>query len=122
MNTLDLHRAIAEAQSGAAARPATAIVHDSADARLIVFRIAPGQSVAPHSSPSTVMLSIISGRGTVSGDGRDVDVAAGDLVTYAPDEMHGMRATTEELALLAIIAPRPGSRRTDPVPLTSGAR
>jgi len=32
------------------------------------------------------------------------------VIAYAPGEAHGMRADTEELLLLATIAPRPGSR------------
>ncbi|MGH7634503.1 MAG: hypothetical protein ACRENC_12285, partial [Gemmatimonadaceae bacterium] len=56
--TVDDPRAIA---AGAVAvrpgRPATAIVHDSADARVVVFRLAPGEEVAPHTRPSTVMPS-----------------------------------------------------------------
>jgi quercetin dioxygenase-like cupin family protein len=42
-------------------RPATAIVHDSPDVRLIVFRLAPGQSVAPHRSTSSVQLAVLDG-------------------------------------------------------------
>jgi quercetin dioxygenase-like cupin family protein len=37
-------------------------------------------------------------------------VQAGSLVAYDPDEPHGMRATSEELVLLAAITPRPASR------------
>jgi len=41
---------------------------------------------------------------------RSCRVAAGDVVTYDPNEIHGMRAADEELVLLATITPRPGSR------------
>jgi hypothetical protein len=33
------------------------------------------------------------------------------MVTYSPNELHGMRAGDEELLLLATIAPRPGDAR-----------
>jgi quercetin dioxygenase-like cupin family protein len=95
-------------------RPATAVLHDSPDARLLVFRVAPGQHVAPHRNASTVHLTVLAGRGVLSGerDGAAVDVpcAAGDLVVYAPNELHAMRAESEELLLLAAITPRPGTR------------
>ena len=92
-------------------RPATAILHDSPDARLVVFRLAPGQFVPPHRSTSTVMLHVLKGSGEVSGaDDAVVAVSPGDLVTYEPNELHGMRATKEELLLLATITPRPGAR------------
>lgn len=88
-------------------RPATAIAHDDADARLVSFRIEPGQEVKPHTSTSSVMLSIVSGRGTVTGADGEQPVRAGDLVIYARGELHGMRAGDEQLVILAIIAPRP---------------
>jgi quercetin dioxygenase-like cupin family protein len=91
-------------------RPATALVHDAPDVRLVVFRIAPGQAVAAHTSPSTVLLHVVSGAGVVSGAEGERDVKAGEVVAYAPDEPHSMRATDRELVLLAAIAPRPGGR------------
>jgi len=110
MKVLDVRRAAREAVAANPTRAATAIVHDSADARLIVFRLAPGQSVAPHRNASSVTLSVISGSGLTSGADEERRVAAGDVVTYDPNEIHGMRAADEELVLLATITPRPGSR------------
>ena len=104
----------ADAVSAKQDRPATAIVHDGADARLVVFRIEPGQSVAPHTSASTVVLSIVAGSGMVSGATGATDerqVHAGDLVIYEPNEVHGMRALEQQFVVLATIAPRPGAAR-----------
>lgn len=115
MIVLGMPQASAEAHSANATRPATAVVHDSTDARVIVFRIAPGQSVSPHRSASTVMLLVLSGRGIVTGGDGERAVTRGDLITYEPNELHGMHSTTEELSLVAIIAPRPGSQRAEPV-------
>lgn len=114
MQHVDPRAAARAAVSANPSRPATAIIHDSADLRLVVFRIAPGQEVPPHQSPSSVMLTVLAGTGLLSGekDGAP-DVrrcAAGDTVLYAPEELHGMRAEDEELLLLATITPRPGSR------------
>ena len=91
-------------------RPATSVVHDSADVRLVVFRIAAGQAVPVHMNPSTVVLHVLSGAGLVTGADGEQAVSAGAIITYAPGEPHGMRATTAELILLAVIAPRPASR------------
>jgi quercetin dioxygenase-like cupin family protein len=88
-------------------RPAVAIVHDAPAARAIVFRIEPQQQVAPHTSRSTVLLSIVAGSGLVSGADGEHAVRAGDLIAYAPNERHGMRALDERLVVLAVIAPRP---------------
>ena len=91
-------------------RPATALMHDVPDARVVVFRIEAGQEVAPHTSTSTVLLAIIEGSGTVSGASGESTARAGDLVTYEVGELHGMKAGSEQLVLVAIITPRPGAR------------
>jgi quercetin dioxygenase-like cupin family protein len=110
MRLLDLRRAASEAHAANTTRPATAIVHDSADARLVIFRLAPGQAVAPHRNASTVMLTAIAGRALVTGGDDEQELAPGAAVLYEPNEMHGMRAVNEEAVLLATIAPRPGTR------------
>jgi len=110
MKAVDVRRAAAEAVPANASRPATAVVQDSPDARLVVFRLAPGQTVPPHRSVSTVMLTVISGQGFASGGDEERAVTTGDIVIYEPNELHGMRAESEELVLLATITPRPGTR------------
>jgi quercetin dioxygenase-like cupin family protein len=111
MKAIDL---LAEARAAVAAnptRPATAVIHDSPDARLVVFRIGPGQQVPPHRNASTVMIQVLDGSGTISGaHGVEQACAKGDIVVYEPGEQHGMQADKEELLLLATIAPRPASR------------
>ena len=110
MKVLDVRHVAREAVAANPTRPATAIVHDSADARLIVFLLSPGQAVAPHRNASTVTLTVISGSGLASGADAERAITTGDVVTYGPNEIHGMRAPDEELVLLATITPRPGSR------------
>ena len=94
-------------------RPATAILHDVADARLVVFRIAPGQEVPPHRNGSSVFLTVLSGSGVLVGENaqgaqEECVCGAGDMIAYVPNELHGMRAGNEELRILATITPRPG--------------
>jgi quercetin dioxygenase-like cupin family protein len=110
---MHVHDAIALARLAPANgnRPATSVIHDSDDARLVLFRIAPSQSVAVHTSPSTVVLTVLAGSGLVTGGTKDEEITAGDVVTYGPTEPHGMRAVTEELVILATITPRPGTRK-----------
>ena len=108
-----MHDAVAlatRAVSASGSRPATAVIHDSPDARVVVFRIEPGQAVPVHTSPSTVLLTVLSGRGLVSGGEGEREVGPGELVAYDPRAPHGMRATDGQLLLMAIIAPRPGDR------------
>ena len=114
MKTLDPRQAAQTAVSGGPGRKATAVIHDSDDARLVVFRIEPGQAVAPHRSTSTVVLSVLEGRAILLGEanGQSVESTheAGSAVVYAPGELHGMRAEDDTVLLLATITPRPGSR------------
>jgi quercetin dioxygenase-like cupin family protein len=111
MKSLDPATAARAAAAPNPTRPATAVIHDSDDVRLVVFRVAPGQMVPPHHSGSTVILRVLEGSGILSGaDGAERNCVAGDTIVYEPNELHGMRAEREELLLLATIAPRPGSR------------
>lgn len=110
MKVYDARVTAAQAVANHPDRPATALLHDSADARVVMFRIEPGQEVPVHTSTSTVLLVIVAGTGTVAGGDGDRRVGPGDIVAYDPQEPHGMRADGEQLVIAAIIAPRPGSR------------
>jgi quercetin dioxygenase-like cupin family protein len=110
VNRHDPLRSAHQAVSANPNRPATAVIHDSPDARLVVFRLEPGQAVAPHTSTSAVVLQVLEGAGIISGDGVEESVAPGDTVSFEPSELHGMRALNERFCLLATIAPRPGTR------------
>ena len=112
MKTLDVLTAASQAVAPNPNRPATATLHDSADLRLIVFRLAAGQSVPPHRNASTVAITAISGQGFIRGGDEEQAVNAGDTVVFEPNELHGMRAHGSELVLLATITPRPGDRST----------
>lgn len=107
--------ALAAARAAVALRldqAATAIVHDSRESRLVVFRLEPGQVVAPHRSTSSVQLTVLEGRGRLSGESNEESCGIGDVVVYAPQELHGMRAIDRQLLLLATITPRPGDARS----------
>lgn len=110
MKRLDPRAAAAAATSPNPTRPATALLHDVPDARLVVFRIGAGQEVAPHRSTSTVIMTIAAGQGFVSDEQGEHAVRTGEVIAYEPNELHGMRAADEELIVLATITPRPGAR------------
>ena len=107
MRLIDPAAIAASAVAANPSRPATAIAHDDPDVRLVTFRIEPGQEVRPHTSTSSVLLSVVSGSGVVSSPGGEHPVRAGDVALYARGELHGMRAVAEELVILAVITPRP---------------
>jgi quercetin dioxygenase-like cupin family protein len=111
MKSIDALSAARAAVTANPGRPAMAIIHDSDDVRMVVFRIGPGQRVAPHTSKSTVLLRVLEGTGVLSGaDGEERTCSRDDMVVYERGELHGMAATDEELIVMATIAPRPGSR------------
>jgi quercetin dioxygenase-like cupin family protein len=113
LHPLTLSRA---AIGASASRAATATLLDTPDARLVVFRIKPGQSVPVHRNSSTVLLLVLAGAGMISDGVEEHECRPTDLMCFAPNEPHGMRAIDEELHLLATITPRPGERHS-----TSGA-
>lgn len=110
MNVQDAMALAAGAVAAHPTRPGTMVIHDSADARVVLFRIEPGQAVAVHTNPATVLLTVLSGRGFVSGRNGEQEVKEGDFAAYEPHEPHGMRADESQLLILAVIAPRPSSR------------
>ena len=110
MQIHDVKSAATAAVAARPDRPAMAVMHDSADVRLVVFRIEPGQQVATHTNASTVVLTVLEGTGIVSGADGDRAVKPGEIATFEPREPHGMRSTGERFILVAAIAPRPGDR------------
>jgi quercetin dioxygenase-like cupin family protein len=98
-----------EAVAARPERPATAIVHDAPDARVVVFRVGPEQAVPPHTSRSTVLATVVAGEGVFTGADGERALGPGTVVAYEPSEPHGWRATGGELVVMAVIAPRPGA-------------
>ena len=89
-------------------RPATQLVHDEPNARVVSFHVAPGQSVPPHASDSTVVVQVIEGDGVFRGAQSEVRLGPGQAAVYAPGEVHSMEPSGEHsLRFLAIITPRP---------------
>jgi quercetin dioxygenase-like cupin family protein len=110
MRIHDVRHAAAAAAAARADRPATAIVHDSADVRLVVFRIEPHQHVATHTNASTVVLTVIEGTGFVTGTEGERAATVGDVIVFEPREPHAMRSNGSPFMVLAAITPRPGGR------------
>jgi quercetin dioxygenase-like cupin family protein len=88
-------------------RAATQLLYDDENARIVSFSLLSGQRVAPHRSPSTVIVQVLEGEGVFRGEGSEDRLGAGSTVVYEPGEMHSMDATAGPLRFLAIIAPRP---------------
>lgn len=57
------------------------------------FEVAAGGAVFPHAHPTHEFYFVMNGRGVMTIDGEDRDVAAGDLVYIPPDKVHSLRPT-----------------------------
>jgi quercetin dioxygenase-like cupin family protein len=57
------------------------------------FEVANGGYVFPHSHPTHEFYFVMSGRGVMTIDGEDRNVAPGDLVYIPPDLIHSLRPT-----------------------------
>ncbi|HYH78726.1 MAG TPA: AraC family ligand binding domain-containing protein [Longimicrobium sp.] len=89
-------------------RPATRVLHDEANLRVVAFHLLPGQTVPPHRSTSTVLVQVIAGEGTFGGEDGEATLGAGECAVYRPGEMHSIEARSSALVFHAVIAPRPG--------------
>jgi len=88
------------------ARPVTQLLHDSPNARLVIFGLEAGQEVQPHVSSSEVFMHVVEGQGDVLVGETRHPALAGDLFVCAPHVPHGFRAESR-MIVLATITPRP---------------
>jgi quercetin dioxygenase-like cupin family protein len=110
MIALDPRATARTASAASALRPATQVILDTPDVRLVTFRLLDGQAVTPHRSTSSVLLTVLRGEGMISGGDGERACREGDVLACEPGELHGMSATAGELHVLAAITPRPGER------------
>lgn len=88
-------------------RPATQLLHDEENARIVSFHLLADQEVAPHRSDSTVVVQVVEGEGLFRGEGDEAHLTTGATAVFAPGEMHSMKPVGGPLRFLAIITPRP---------------
>ncbi len=81
------------------------LLHDSDEARFVLFCLEPGQEIEPHTSSSSVTIFVAEGSGKWLGDS-EIDFKKGDICFYEPEEPHGFRAE-ERSVLVAAITPSP---------------
>ena len=60
------------------------------------FEVAVGGEVFPHSHPTHEFYYVLNGRGIMTIDGEDREIAQGDLVYIPPDKVHSLRPTGDE--------------------------
>jgi quercetin dioxygenase-like cupin family protein len=59
------------------------------------FEVAGGGAVEPHSHPTHEFYYVLNGRGIMTIDGEDREIAQGDLVYIPPDKVHTLRPISD---------------------------
>ena len=90
--------------------PTVAILHDSPDARVVLFTFRPGDRIPLHRTPSSVTLRVLRGRGVVTRVAGQSTIWEGTKLAVEPHEAYSLRADREPLTVLATITPSPRGR------------
>lgn len=68
----------------------------------------PGESLGDHQVKEHAWVTVVEGTVQVSGDGTQVELGAGGLVRFDPDERHAL-STDGGARVLLLLAPWPGA-------------
>jgi quercetin dioxygenase-like cupin family protein len=89
--------------------PIRTVVVESADAVVVAWHVAPGQTIAAHVHPSGQdSWTILSGRGMYQydADGMTKPIAAGDVVVAHTGQVHGVYNNgTDALTFISVVSP-----------------
>ena len=89
--------------------PVRSVVTAAADAVVVAWYVAPGQTIAPHVHPSgRDVWTILSGRGRYisATSGETQEVVAGDVAVANAGQVHGVINDGEEpLTFISVVAP-----------------
>lgn len=89
--------------------PIRSVVTEAADAVVVAWHVAPGQTIAPHVHPAgRDVWTILSGRGRyiASTSGETHEVVAGDVAVANAGQVHGViNDGAEPLTFISVVAP-----------------
>jgi quercetin dioxygenase-like cupin family protein len=89
--------------------PIRSVVTESADAVVVAWHVAPGQTITPHVHPGGQdVWTILSGRGKYinAASGTTLDVRAGDVAVATRGQVHGVTNDgAEVLTFISVVAP-----------------
>lgn len=91
----------------------TRVLHNCESCRVVLFNLAAGQEVEPHTADACVLMHVVDGSGFIRKGAEEIGVSKDDLVFFNPNEVHGMRAAESALSVMATIIPKPS-----PTPLS----
>ncbi len=81
------------------------VVLQAPGARVVLFAFDAGQELTEHTAAAPVLLQVLSGRLTVTADGRAVDLGPGGLVHLAARLPHSVLAHQPTLLQLTLLQP-----------------
>ena len=90
--------------------PTVSILHESPEARVVLFSFRPGDGIPLHRTPSSVTLRVLRGRGLVTRVAGQSAIWEGTKLAVEPHEAYALRAEREPLTVLATITPSPRGR------------
>jgi quercetin dioxygenase-like cupin family protein len=73
-------------------RPASELVHDEPNVRIVCFHLLEGQCIPAHASDSTVVVEVIGGGGVFRGADHAAELEAGASAVFAPGELRAIEA------------------------------
>jgi quercetin dioxygenase-like cupin family protein len=86
-------------------RPSTRILYAREGIRVVSFCVDAGQSIPSHVNTGSVSLLVLEGRGKFCGENDSIaELGPGEMVTYEPNESHGISCDEGMLRFVAFIA------------------
>ena len=83
------------------------VIHSENEARAVLIRLLPGQSLGDHQVKENAWVTVLEGRVRVGAGGEEVEGGAGALFRFDPDERHSL-ASDDGARILLMLAPWPG--------------
>lgn len=83
------------------------VLFSTPQCRAVVLDLRAGERLGDHAVHERAVLQVVSGEVLVQAQGQETSCGAGVLITFEPDERHGIEAT-RDARLLLLLAPWPG--------------
>jgi len=87
-------------------KPISEVVYEDNNARVVRFYLKKGQEIKPHTSPSSVYVTVLKGKVVFTAGEERIEGEQGSTIYYEPNELHGFVAK-EDSILEAVITPKP---------------
>lgn len=104
MPAAQLDRTIADSNTGETLTFLETAAESSADRVVMRLALAPGTVVRPHAHPTEEAFECQEGTVDFHLDGHPIELHPGSTVTVPPDHVHGLRNTSDQPAVLGIVA------------------